>query len=249
MENYKKILLEQGFVVYKNAININTCCEFINNVNDPNTHWNIRKLLKPIFSNIWLTDNLLTSFDGIGVRDFGENDDGLDWHVDQNLSRAQNEMVGIQAILALSKVNSKTGGTQFLPGSHKHHESLVLRNDNDPYNDNTWEFVHVEDDDIIFDSCAKPVFPKLNIGDLLIWDSRTLHKVLSPKDWKNTNRIACYISMLPKKNSTNEILKLRKDAFYKGLYTTHWCDRCIIRGEDQIFELPIVDDDLLKMIC
>ena len=249
MKNYKTNLSKYGFAVYKNAIDINLCNEFINTIHDPNMHWNISKLLKPIFSDIWQTEDLLTSFDGIGIRDFGENDDGLDWHVDQNLSRKKDGMVGIQGILALSNVNSMTGGTQFLPGSHNHHESLVLRYDDDPYNDNTWEFVNVEDDDIIFDSCAKPVSPTLNIGDLLIWDSRTLHKVQSPKDYLNTNRIACYVSMMPKKNSSDEIRQLRAGAFYSGLYTTHWCDRCIIRGDDEKFELPSIDDELLKMIC
>ena len=52
--------------------------------------WANKFVLKPIFSDIWQTDDLLTSFDGIGIRDFGENDDGLDWHVDQAYSGRTN---------------------------------------------------------------------------------------------------------------------------------------------------------------
>ena len=248
ISNYKSKLYEDGFTVYKNAIDTTLCTQFINNIDNPNVHWNIRKCVKPIFADLWFTYDLLTSFDGYLVREFGEDDDGLLWHVDQNLSREKNKMVGIQAILALSNVTKQSGGTEFLPRSHRHHEAFVLRNDDEPYHDNTWEFITTTESDYIFKQCLDPIFPNLNIGDLLIWDSRTLHRVLPPLDHKNTNRIAFYLSMMPKKNATQTVLELRKNAFYNGLHTTHWCDRCITRGDYETFKLPIIDDSILNMV-
>ncbi|KAJ5464414.1 uncharacterized protein N7458_000100 [Penicillium daleae] len=61
--------------------------------------------------------------------------------------------------------------------------------------------------------CAEP-------GDLLLWDSRTPHYNLSPKN--NQPRFAIYTCYMPVANATQDDLIRKKDAFDRRVGTTHW---------------------------
>lgn len=61
--------------------------------------------------------------------------------------------------------------------------------------------------------CAEP-------GDLLLWDSRTPHYNLSPKN--NQPRFAIYTCFMPVADATQEDLLRKKDAFDRRVGTTHW---------------------------
>jgi ectoine hydroxylase-related dioxygenase (phytanoyl-CoA dioxygenase family) len=61
--------------------------------------------------------------------------------------------------------------------------------------------------------CAEP-------GDLLLWDSRTPHYNLSPKN--NQARFAIYTCFMPVADASQEDLLRKKDAFERRVGTTHW---------------------------
>jgi hypothetical protein len=57
-------------------------------------------------------------------------------------------------------------------------------------------------------------------GDLLLWDSRTPHYNLSPKN--DQPRFAVYTCFMPVADATQEDLLRKKDAFDRRVGTTHW---------------------------
>ncbi|KAJ5761642.1 hypothetical protein N7533_003681 [Penicillium manginii] len=57
-------------------------------------------------------------------------------------------------------------------------------------------------------------------GDLLLWDSRTPHYNLSPKN--NQPRFAIYTCFMPVADATQDDLLRKKDAFDRRVGTTHW---------------------------
>ncbi|KAJ5937576.1 hypothetical protein N7454_003918 [Penicillium verhagenii] len=61
--------------------------------------------------------------------------------------------------------------------------------------------------------CAEP-------GDLLLWDSRTPHYNLSPK--QEQPRFAVYTCFMPVADATQEDLQRKKAAFDQRVGTTHW---------------------------
>ncbi|KAJ5144558.1 hypothetical protein N7448_001950 [Penicillium atrosanguineum] len=61
--------------------------------------------------------------------------------------------------------------------------------------------------------CAEP-------GDLLLWDSRTPHYNLSPKN--DQPRFAVYTCFMPVADASQDDLLRKKDAFDRRVGTTHW---------------------------
>ena len=68
---------------------------------------------------------------------------------------------------------------------------------------------------------------KLNAGDLLIFDSRLVHRVI-----EHQPRSIVYVSMVPRKFISNLVERLRKKAYKKNYSTTHWCEKVIKTGQD-----------------
>jgi hypothetical protein len=203
---------------------------------DIRTHPNIRT----IFEHVWNTTDLISSFDGIGMRKSGEKGLELGFHVDQDST--EDGMRAIQGVLALSRSDSLTGGTVILPASHFHHSDLVSRIPSSGDNwveTGHWQFIEVPDNDSIFEKCSAPVQPSLEPGDLLLWDSRTVHAVSPPTDIQ-TERSVAYICLGPRKFATPKTLRQRMKAFELGIHGTHWphhfLDRGGAKGKSRSFE-------------
>ncbi|KAJ5681352.1 uncharacterized protein N7477_001292 [Penicillium maclennaniae] len=58
------------------------------------------------------------------------------------------------------------------------------------------------------------------LGDLLLWDSRTPHYNLSPK--KTRPQLAVYTCFMPVADASQDDLLRKKDAFDRRVGTTHW---------------------------
>ena len=209
-------LKRDGYIVIKNAIkNPEVQHKYLKK--DTRVHstsmWNIRLSLKKYFKQIFNTDNLAASFDGNLIG----NCQAIDWHVDQNLSRDTNNQY-VQGVLALKPSHS----THLLVGSHRYFNSLAIRNcDNlNP----TWESYSISPCDAIWHRGLNIETPKLDAGDLLIFDSRLVHSVS-----KNKYRSVVYVSMMPRNHILNQVERLRIKGFLEGWQTTHWCDRFIKR--------------------
>lgn len=99
-------------------------------------------------------------------------------------------------------------------------------------------------------------------GDLILWDSRTIHYGSEPETSSNTIRTVIYAAYTPARLASEETLALRKQVFeaYEG--TSHWPHDNINRRDkityledgtrdprdrDEPIEKPILSDKLLKL--
>lgn len=62
-------------------------------------------------------------------------------------------------------------------------------------------------------------------GDLVLWDSRTVHWNRVPTG--EVVRNAVYVCMCPKSMASAELLDKRKEYFENRLATSHWCVRIL----------------------
>lgn len=207
--------------------------------------WNLRtdSRIKAIFEKLWGTDDLIVGFDGTNHRPKNHEGLVLQWHVDQDETHPEGVQC-YQSILAIQSSNETTGSISVLPKSHLHHKALANRLGD---GSGGWEFLQIPDDDIIFRQCMRPVVPVLDAGDLLVWDSRTAHCVLPPKD-KNSERTVAYFSYVPKSFCTSDVCQARLRAFTEGISTTHWPHRFVDRGETRFNGQTLVNIERLKLI-
>ena len=187
--------------------------------------WRVRMHagVRAAFAAIWHVPagELLASFEGAAWR--GEEDApwSLPWHVDQDGGHADG-LVSVQGLLALTHVNHDTGGTCFLTGSHVLHKSIV-----EPHAPTeTWDFVPVNRRHC---GALRAWQPRLHPGDMLLWDSRTVHRVKPPK--KCSVRGVVYVSMAPAASVSPAVRARRRAAFRDGVSTTHWVTKFVDRGE------------------
>ena len=209
-----------GYIIIRNAINYPSV-KLRKLKQDNRIHskimWQLRFKIKKHFEKIWQTKDLVSSFDGniIDCDSFI-----LPWHVDQNSTHG-NDIRCVQGLLALTN----SCATQLLVGSHKYFQSMSNRcTSNNPYE---WENYNIPDTDYIWKKGLEIVTPKLNAGDLLIFDSRLVHRVI-----EHQPRSIVYVSMVPRKFISNLVERLRKKAYKKNYSTTHWCEKVIKSGQD-----------------
>ncbi|CAG9996783.1 unnamed protein product [Clonostachys byssicola] len=216
------------------------------------------------FAEIWGTNELLVSFDALNVT-FPNRKDVVPrppWeHVDQSpLRRGLN---CIQGIINLSPAGPNDGGLVVYPGSHRLVEHFFdVETDSTTWKpDDIYEFSREELS--WFESkglspvkvCAEP-------GDLIIWDSRTIHYGSVPSPESTQIRTVIYAAYAPASLASSEQLALKKQVFEKYGGTTHWPhDNIKIRETRALFEdgtrdprdretpreLPEKTDKLLKL--
>eukprot|EP00128_Syssomonas_multiformis_P001051 Colp12_sorted_trinity150504_noHs@12447 len=194
--------------------------------------WHIRTLpsVRKAFATVWGSENLLVSFDGIGIFRPWSFDKkwktATGWyHVDQSpLTKPGFECV--QGLVALYDGDETTGGLVVVPGSHKHFTTIDTVRKTD--------FVNVPATQDIWLKLNRPRMVKCKAGDLILWDSRTIHcnmpapvEKVKPEDesWELL-RAVCYVCMTPitkaDPKELDSLLACRKEAFQAGVTTTHW---------------------------
>jgi len=195
--------------------------------------WLLRSLpkLKKVFADLWGTEQLVTSFDGAGVfRPYGHEAEWktkkANWHhVDQ--AHLKRGLHCVQGLVTLKDANERTGGLVVVPKSHRFHTD-VLRNY--AQGKDGWDFIAINANDrIITADGGGPRMVCARAGDLLLWDSRTIHcntlpltedvEVLSGHD---LIRAVAYICMTPATWCTEEVMKKRATSFARGVTTSHW---------------------------
>ncbi|CAI7644217.1 unnamed protein product [Penicillium palitans] len=218
------------------------------------------------FATLWGTDELLASFDSLNIT-FPNRPDAptrKPWeHVDQ--SPLRRGLHCVQGIICLSPSGPEDGGLVVWPGSHAHNEEFFnSRPDKDswlPLKD--IYFFPPEQLDWFraqgmgpHKVCAEP-------GDLILWDSRTIHYGSDPTPKSNQIRTAIYAAYTPASMASPEQLALKKQVFERWGGTTHWPhDHVVVRNthvmledgardprdRDQPLELPPLNDKLLKLV-
>ncbi|MDG1876887.1 MAG: phytanoyl-CoA dioxygenase family protein [Acidimicrobiales bacterium] len=221
--------------------------------------WFIRSVpaVKEAFAAVWGDHDLLVSFDGMAIwRPTAVDENwrttrGSSWlHIDQHpIGRPGFHCV--QGLVSLLPTSPVTGGNVVVPGSHRFFESIP-----DRYTDRLARIAPSIDhfrfpaDDPQLES-TPPIMPHLEPGDLLLWDSRTIHcssPALADESVAEPAllRIASLVCMMPKSRSNPEVIQSRRAALRSRTSTTNWSDRFInadrfpdvLAASDREFVLP-----------
>ncbi len=224
-------------------------------------------VLEP-FSRIWGTDQLLVSFDSLNITLPNRTDKSriTAWeHIDQ--SPLRRGLHCVQGIINLSKTGPLDGGLLVYPGSHLFHDEFFdtqtdrdswTRVDRYPFNEEQLSW---------FTSRGiKPHKVCADVGDLILWDSRTIHYGMEPPEGCETIRTVIYAAYTPARFATSEALKQKAEVFRKWLGTAHWPHDNIVdpsitrtveairedgtrdpRNKGEPFEKPDMSEKLLKL--
>lgn len=212
--------------------------------------WFIRDIpgVKKSFAALWGTDDLLVSFDGVSlwrpwsVDPSWKTNLGSSWlHIDQHpIGRPGRQCV--QGLVNLLPTSESAGGNVIVPGSHRlfteipelYTERLARI---DPSIDH---FRFPKEDPLFLDN--EPITCHMEAGDLLLWDSRTVH-CSSPGSGhefpgNELVRAISLICMMPRSRSNEAVISRRKAAVAKKTSTTNWSDRFI--NADQFPQITAV---------
>eukprot|EP01089_Gocevia_fonbrunei_P007048 TRINITY_DN1806_c0_g3_i1.p1 TRINITY_DN1806_c0_g3~~TRINITY_DN1806_c0_g3_i1.p1 ORF type:complete len:340 (-),score=75.15 TRINITY_DN1806_c0_g3_i1:56-1075(-) len=213
--------------------------------------WYVRGVekVKQIYSKIWGTDDLITSFDGFCMhRPFEYNPNWLTrggwYHVDQNGHKKPGKIC-VQGLVNFYDAGEEDGGLVVVPDTTKIFNEIC---DNRPQFKDYSDFLPLatNDEKGIWKNEAKdctPVKICAKPGDMILWDSRTVHcnapatsartlptdgTVLSPR------RVVCYVCMTPKSRASSEVIAYRRQCYVDGHTTSHWPEECRTDGRRNI---------------
>ena len=117
-------------------------------------------------------------------------------------------------------MNQHTGGFCLIPDSHKQHDNLLQ-----VAGEGNRNFVKVPVD---FPELSRPqVLPICRAGDMVLWDSRTIHCNTPAFERPITSsneplRMVGYVCMTPRSLADEATLAARIKIFERGLSTSHW---------------------------
>eukprot|EP00747_Dinoflagellata_sp_TGD_P140807 gnl/TRDRNA2_/TRDRNA2_176047_c0_seq1.p1 gnl/TRDRNA2_/TRDRNA2_176047_c0~~gnl/TRDRNA2_/TRDRNA2_176047_c0_seq1.p1 ORF type:complete len:397 (+),score=57.08 gnl/TRDRNA2_/TRDRNA2_176047_c0_seq1:83-1273(+) len=193
--------------------------------------WRVRAApgVRGTFERIWGTRRLLSSFDGAGVfrpllREEWRTRGGW-FHVDQGAQKRG--LQSVQGFVSLYDASEATGSLVVVPRSHLHHDKVVSRN----HGPRGMDFVRLRNDDPLLRDEAGPK-PRLiccRAGDLVIWDSRTVHcntpALVEDRELQcraELLRAVAYVCMTPASWAPWAVIRKRRAAAAHGVGTTHW---------------------------
>ena len=222
--------------------------------------WFIRSAprIKESFAAVWGDEDLLVSFDGMALwrppavdPEWRTNRGGSWLHIDQHpVGRPGFHCV--QGLISLLDSSPATGGNVLIPRSHLGFATIP-----DRYPERLAR-IHPSIDHFRFPAddpqlaATPPIMPHLEIGDLLLWDSRTIHcssPALEPSTpTQGLSRAASLICMMPRAKSSPDVIEQRRQAVDNRTSTTNWSDRFInadefpqvVAAPDRGYELPPV---------
>lgn len=188
--------------------------------------WDIRQEPEILnaFEKIWGTDQLLVSFDSVNITLPNRSDKPArsPWpHVDQ--SPLRRGLHCVQGIINLSTAGPEDGSLVVVPQSHKHVEAY-FDSETDP---ESWKV----EDRYYFGSKGmeyfaarglQPIKVTADPGDLIVWDSRTIHWGGEPTEKSDTIRTVIYASYAPAALASEETIQKKREVFEKWGATTHW---------------------------
>jgi hypothetical protein len=209
--------------------------------------WFIRGLrrAKDAFSQIWGTDNLITSMDAVMVwKPWWAHPEKMplwanpwypatEWlHLDQNPYKMP-ELDCVQGMMPLYDVTEEVGGLEVVPGSHRIEAKEELKRSfgRDPWDGSNWcPFTDAIDESAHVPLNTPGRLLLAEAGDLILWDSRTVHGGVvgrgCPPELEDGNnahlaRLSINFCMTPMARATAEVLKFRKKAFLEGICLNH----------------------------
>jgi len=215
--------------------------------------WYIRTIpaIRAIFGAYFQTDDLLASFDGLGVVRGAEyaTEFNRTWlHADQNPKNLKRKFGGsIQGLLQLSPSvlddgttpasAHDTGSFVCIPGSHTLFADRVAQGKEDALtmtpkgNVSANNFLRLPEDHFFYKQVQAGQLPlhllQLAQGDFLVWNSCLVHSGWAPTTTAikhKLRRLVAYVTMAPAANATKEVRAARLEAVKAGVTTGHWTD-------------------------
>ena len=216
------------------------------------------------FATLWGTEELLVSFDSLNITFPNRKDVPRKpaWeHIDQ--SPLRRGLHCVQGIINLSTSGPEDGGLVVYPGSHLLNDEFF----DTQTEKGEWEMLdrYMFSQDQLGWFKDRGIHPKkvcAEVGDLILWDSRTVHYGAEPEPQGSTIRTAIYAAYTPARLASKETLEMKGEIFETYGGTTHWPHDNIIkrdnvtyledgtrdpRDRDQPRELPVLSDALLKL--
>ena len=174
------------------------------------------------FAKVWGTDELLVSFDSLNITLPGLRPVRAPWpHVDQ--APRKRGMHCIQGIINLSHAGPEDGSLVVVPGSNK----LVEKFFDSKTNPADWEWRdnrYFDDKDMAWfrSHGLEPKRVEAEPGDLIVWDSRTVHWGGEPTEKSKTIRTVIYAAYAPASMASEAALAEKRKIFAANGATTHW---------------------------
>lgn len=191
------------------------------------------------FEKIWGTDELLVSFDALNVTFPNRKDVPRKpaWeHIDQ--SPLRRGLHCVQGIINLSPSGPEDGGLMVYPGSHKYNDEFFdTMTDPKDWSKKDIYLFSPEQLSWFTEKGIKPHKVCAEVGDLIVWDSRTIHYGAEPTEKSTQIRTVIYAAYTPAKLASEETLKTKREVFSRWAGTTHWPhDNISIRENRAFFE-------------
>ncbi|KIW96021.1 uncharacterized protein Z519_03087 [Cladophialophora bantiana CBS 173.52] len=216
------------------------------------------------FAKLWGTEELLVSFDSLNVTFPNRKDKPRKppWpHIDQSPLRRGLQCV--QGIIALSKAGPEDGSLMVVPRSNNHVEEYFdTKTDPGSWDKIDWRVFDEEEMEFFHSQGLTPIKVEVEPGDLILWDSRTIHWGAEPEAESNTIRTVIYVSYSPAALASAESIKMKQQIFRDHGATTHWAHDNIFprdllaylpdgsvdpRNRSEPLEPPELTDRLLKV--
>ncbi|KAH3950684.1 hypothetical protein HBI56_204600 [Parastagonospora nodorum] len=191
------------------------------------------------FAKIWNTHNLLVSFDGMNLTlPSPDLKPSTPWpHVDQNPNRKG--MQCVQGILNLAPNGPEDGGLVVLKGSHRQNEAFFKTHPETEgagtWGSADWHGFNEEEVSWFKSRGCEEVKVCAGPGDLILWDSRTVHYNKVPST--QNVRAVMYICYTPASFAKEEDRERKAGYFRERWGTTHWPHANIFRQEDKHMRL------------
>lgn len=185
------------------------------------------------FEELWGTDELLVSFDALNVtlpNRPNKQNRGAWQHVDQSPNRKGLHCV--QGLLNLSESGEDDGGFLVYPGSNKLIEEFFeTQTDKASWTSKDYYQFTQDQLDWFLQRGIRPVKVCASPGDLIIWDSRTIHQGCEPSPESRVTRTVIYVTYTPARMAKPEALEMKAKIFHSWQGTTHWPhDHLVAKG-------------------
>ncbi|KAJ5611884.1 hypothetical protein N7528_008989 [Penicillium herquei] len=174
------------------------------------------------FAKIWGTDELIVSFDSLNITLPNLKQQREPWpHIDQ--APRKRGLHCVQGIINLSHAGPEDGSLVVIPGSY----AIVEEFFDTMTNPADWEwrdnrYFTKQDMGFFTDRGLAPQKVLAEPGDLIIWDSRTIHWGGEPTNKSDTIRTVIYAAYAPLRLATKDALAEKQKVFREFGATTHW---------------------------
>jgi len=176
--------------------------------------WKIRELCVSIFSKIWNTDQLLSSYDGgCFLLPSPETPTITGW-IHHDTPKGFTDFCCVQGVVNFLDNGVNDGGLLLVEGSRDIFDEYMTKY---PSSGIIWEKANIQDPLLIDKQLIKICAPA---GHIILFDSRMFHCNIKPTS--NNIRMCTYVSMMPRYGATPAELIKRINIYENGKMTGHW---------------------------